>query len=425
MNLVIPKERSAHNINEAKKSVVGLCYMMAGLRNKFVNQYKLEVGLYLMASGATWDAVDTMSKLGYSVCANTVKSFRKKVQRQYVIKLEEHFTNHKNRLHVYNIDDYHAIHGIRRPDTTSISSANHFATCIAKPVLESQSILLVHNNVSIHNPANIEAPRICWYLIHNYSGIFDIPYFERQLLWVSQNRVTNELDRIDALMYTIPFLRNYFTLFLVPVKHAKKPRPWWINLILELTRNGWIKIRDKIIKKFGKTLNHNSAFKDNYHKTRRYPYTLPALDLLDKKTSLFLLEYFQDLFYNRGKSGPKLKKKRQKLKVYHLATLKENVDLRHLPTAYSSSYLPQPNLCDYCKHPFSEEDGMVLICGHGYHLTCYNRKCTYCEKFYKKEIFKNVKKFLERLEGEDKLTLEDFDDDEDTEKEGWKRLQRK
>ena len=26
INLVIPKERSAHSINEAKKSVVGLCY---------------------------------------------------------------------------------------------------------------------------------------------------------------------------------------------------------------------------------------------------------------------------------------------------------------------------------------------------------------------------------------------------------------
>ena len=94
INLVIPKERSAHSINEAKKSVVGLCYMMAGLRNKFVNQHKLEVGLYLMASGATWDAVDTMSKLRYSVCANTVENFQKKVQSQYAIKIEKHFTNH-------------------------------------------------------------------------------------------------------------------------------------------------------------------------------------------------------------------------------------------------------------------------------------------------------------------------------------------
>ena len=32
--------------------------MIAGLRNKFVNQFKIEVGLYLAASGATWEAID-------------------------------------------------------------------------------------------------------------------------------------------------------------------------------------------------------------------------------------------------------------------------------------------------------------------------------------------------------------------------------
>ena len=60
-NTIIPKERLAHNINEAKKSIVGLYYIIAGLCNKFVNQHKLEVGLYLMASGATWEAINTMS----------------------------------------------------------------------------------------------------------------------------------------------------------------------------------------------------------------------------------------------------------------------------------------------------------------------------------------------------------------------------
>src|ERR1051325_1964330 len=91
MNLIIPKERSAHNINEAKKSIVGLCYTIAGLRNKFVNQHKLEVGLYLMASGATWDAIDAMSSLGYSACAKTVDEFRKNVQKEYMLKIEQHF----------------------------------------------------------------------------------------------------------------------------------------------------------------------------------------------------------------------------------------------------------------------------------------------------------------------------------------------
>jgi hypothetical protein len=92
VNTIIPKERSAHNQNEAKKSIVGLCYLIAGLRNKFVNQHKLEVGLYLMASGATWESIDTISTLGYSACAKTVEEYRKKIQKEHVTKIEKHFT---------------------------------------------------------------------------------------------------------------------------------------------------------------------------------------------------------------------------------------------------------------------------------------------------------------------------------------------
>jgi len=93
-NAIIPKERSAYNISEAKKSVVGLCYLIAGLRNKFVNRHKLEVGLYLRASGATWEAIDTMSSLGYSSCAKTVDMYQKKVQKEYSAKIEHYFLEH-------------------------------------------------------------------------------------------------------------------------------------------------------------------------------------------------------------------------------------------------------------------------------------------------------------------------------------------
>ncbi len=111
MNSIIPKERSAHNINEAKKSIVGLCYMIAGLRNKFVNQHKLEVGLYLMASGATWDAIDTISSLGYSTCAKTVDNFQKKIKKEYVVKVKEHFTENVRYIELFNkIKKYNIIY---------------------------------------------------------------------------------------------------------------------------------------------------------------------------------------------------------------------------------------------------------------------------------------------------------------------------
>ncbi|RIB13372.1 hypothetical protein C2G38_2198074 [Gigaspora rosea] len=142
MNAIIPKERSAYNVNESIKSIVGLCYMLAGLRNKFVNQHKLEVGLYLMTSGATWEAINMMSTLGYLVCAKTVEEYRKQFQKKHSTKIENHFIENKNLFHSYNIDDYYAIYENRRPDTVLTSTANHFATCVGKPVIEHFSVQL-------------------------------------------------------------------------------------------------------------------------------------------------------------------------------------------------------------------------------------------------------------------------------------------
>ncbi|RIB18006.1 hypothetical protein C2G38_2185804 [Gigaspora rosea] len=68
--------------------------IIADLRNKFVNQHKLEVGLYLMVSGAIWEAVDTISSLGYSLCAKTVDTYRKKIRSEHSAKIIKYFLKH-------------------------------------------------------------------------------------------------------------------------------------------------------------------------------------------------------------------------------------------------------------------------------------------------------------------------------------------
>ena len=90
-------------------------------------------------------------------------------------------------FYIYNIDDYHAIHELRRPDTVSTSAAKHFVTCVAKPVIDSQFVPLTFNGISIHNLSNVEAWRINWYLIRKYGGVFDTSYLDHQTFWVSQN----------------------------------------------------------------------------------------------------------------------------------------------------------------------------------------------------------------------------------------------
>ena len=83
-------------------------------------------------------------------------------------------------MYVYNLDDYHDIHEKRRPDTVTLSTAKHMATCICKQVLACIPIPIIFDNISVHNPANIDAINICFRLIHEYHGIFDIAYTNRK-----------------------------------------------------------------------------------------------------------------------------------------------------------------------------------------------------------------------------------------------------
>ena len=64
---------------------------MAGIRNKFANDFKLEVGLYLAASGATRTAIDTMNSIGLSACYTTVNNFKRKLANEHPLKIRDFF----------------------------------------------------------------------------------------------------------------------------------------------------------------------------------------------------------------------------------------------------------------------------------------------------------------------------------------------
>ena len=88
---LISNGRSEYNKIEAQKTIVSLCYIMAGLRNKFANDFKMEIGLYLSASGATRTAIDTMNSIGLSACYVTVNNFKQKLANEHPLKIREFF----------------------------------------------------------------------------------------------------------------------------------------------------------------------------------------------------------------------------------------------------------------------------------------------------------------------------------------------
>ncbi|CAG8483520.1 24546_t:CDS:1 [Cetraspora pellucida] len=146
---------------------------------------------------------------------------------------------------------------------------------------------------------------------------------------------------------------------------------------------------------------------------KQYPYTISNLKTLKEKTAIFLLDYFFKIFKSQGKS--KLYKK-QKYLLYHLVSLDQVVDVKCLPTGFSTSFLPFTNTCDYCYNILNE--GEVLTCGHGYHYKCYDKlyySCNHCKEYYKKGINYNVKMFIKCLEkGLNVLTNEKLQDKEES-----------
>ncbi|RIB13397.1 hypothetical protein C2G38_2098384 [Gigaspora rosea] len=77
---------------------------------------------------------------------------------------------------------------------------------------------------------------------------------------------------------------------------------------------------------------------------------MKTLNFLYDKMALFLLQHFQDIFSNRGRT-------------------------------YSTAHPPRPELCDSCGRSLVNNNSTVFVCGHGYHIDCYHGKCTHCEEF--------------------------------------------
>ena len=89
---------------------------------------------------------------------------------------------------------------MHRPVTSITTDDKHFATCISKLVDNCAPIPIVHQNISIHNPKNVDSNRLCWYLETYYSGIFDTSYNIRKNQWIKQKLINkNQFDYIDQL----------------------------------------------------------------------------------------------------------------------------------------------------------------------------------------------------------------------------------
>jgi hypothetical protein len=155
-----------------------------------------------------------------------------------------------------------------------------------------------------------------------------------------------------------------------------------------------------------------------FNTTKRYPYSPSDLEYLTNKTCTFLITQFHEVFdlYKKNitsiTSAPPLKKRRKnKITKYKFITLGDQ-GLSCLPAAYHTAHPPVPDACDHCHKKLSlcnDGEGMVLICGHGYHRDCYvqmEMKCRHCMEYFKRGITDNVESFVKCLNAGDGFTME-------------------
>ncbi|GBC04950.1 hypothetical protein RclHR1_05970007 [Rhizophagus clarus] len=227
---------------------------------------------------------------------------------------------------------------------------------------------------------------------------------------------------------------------------SHKPKQTVINLILDLTFNGWKKIRNIIMNRFEnskdieyrmiidlldnsiphtldiyttlfRTLqiiqnakiidverNSNLSFKEAFVNTRNPAISQVKLNYLEKKVSLFLFSLFDEIFYNLENTN---QIDNNKYPSFALLSFKTNIDVNVFPLAWSTKNKPFKNkFCDAenCLLPnnieLSNNSIIILICGYGFHKECLNScngNCSHCFNYLSLEIKKNANSLTERL----------------------------
>jgi len=144
---------------------------------------------------------------------------------------------------------------------------------------------------------------------------------------------------------------------------------------------------------------NNNSFKESFINSRNPIISKDKLNYLEKKVSLFLFSLFDKIYHNIGNTN---QINNNRYPSFILPSFEINVDVKVLSLAWNTEHKPADDkFCDAetCLLPDSS-NGIVLICGHGFHkecLTLYNGKCNYCFNYLSFGVQKNINTLTTRL----------------------------
>ncbi|PKC57656.1 hypothetical protein RhiirA1_472165 [Rhizophagus irregularis] len=531
--------------------------LIASINNKYINGIKVEIGSYLQTSGVSATSIDTLANLGLSVIRKTVDRKKKIISDEHEQSVDNYCLQNMEKIFILNIDDYHNIHCRINPKLIIEKFENHFMNQIDSYENRVEN-LNIHNydgRIQEHQELrSLNNSKLVDFILHPLHSTKD--YIESSNILF---KVFERLKNTDYLNhYVIPIIADWpgqvnirraitlrinkgmasgiseQILSLIPLigpLHislnnkkvlSQKPKQTVINLILDLTFNGWKNIRDVIIHRFGNSKdaeyrmmidlldnsipltldiyavlfrsgyfegylesvvrvwilfqrlrkhnynkaplvflsdvfywelnNHpmantlknnlpifndyfvenfhssirsqtvesnsalqiiqkakiidaeknNNSFKESFINSRNPIISQDKLNYLEKKVSLFLFSLFDKIYHNIGNTN---QINNSKYPSFILSSFEINVDVKVLSLAWNTEYKPaNDKFCDAetCLLPNNIDsfNGIVLICGHGFHkecLTLYNGKCNYCFNYLSFGVQKNISALTTRL----------------------------
>ena len=148
-----------HTISQRQKGLSFLCYFLAGIGNKHISSLKKDIAMFLNHSGTSDQAIDTLSNMQLSSTSRENRREKNIISSIHRDNVTRDLVKYQTNAIIVNIDDYHNIHGLRIPTTTSTSTVAHMTTVLAIPIPTATAIPRnVEDNVyaSIHNPRIVD-----------------------------------------------------------------------------------------------------------------------------------------------------------------------------------------------------------------------------------------------------------------------------
>ncbi|CAG8622765.1 140_t:CDS:2 [Ambispora gerdemannii] len=320
-----------HTISQRQKGLSFLCHFLAGIGNKHINALKKDIAIFLDHSGTSDQAIDTLSNMQLSSTSRENRRGKNIISSIHRDNVTRELVKYQANALIANIDDYHNIHGLHIPTTTSTSTVAHMTTVLAILISTAKNQFMALLSQSF-NDRFARKPA----------------YAENDLL----DNLTLNLHSTEAYIKAMetfasfPEFHKYFQHNVIPLV-ADWPGqilPRKVITMQQQQARKNIQTETDTPEQLSRTaciincLHHDNVFQNTFVSTTKYPYCKEDLIGLTNKASIFLLELFADIKNNTGKSEWT---KRDKNKVScHLATLNIDINQRHLPMAFSSEYPP-------------------------------------------------------------------------------------